>query len=304
MRTGLSSVNTLPFDRPGQFWKTNLHSHTTRSDGKLTPKELATIYREHGYHALAITDHFMERFGFPIVDTTSYRTENFTTLLGAELHGPGLMLGAWHILAVGLPADFAHAAPDETGPEIARRASDAGAFVAIAHPAWYSLMFEKAKEIDFADAIEVFNTTCLYDNDRGESWYLADQFLMTGRRPFAIATDDAHCNLRPDTFGGWTMIKSESLDPESLLEALKSGSFYSSTGPDIHNIAIDSDKLVVECSPARTVYVTGAGALHRDIGGSDLTRAEFDIEPFQSTYARITVLAENGKAWSNPIFFD
>jgi hypothetical protein len=127
---------------------------------------------------------------------------------------------------------------------------------------------------------------------------------MSGRRTFAIATDDAHCALRPDTFGGWTMIKSESLEPHALLAALKAGSFYSSTGPEIHNIALEGDKIVVECSPARTVYATGAGALHRDIGGNAVTRAEFDVEPFTHSYARITVVAENGKAWSNPIFFD
>ncbi len=298
-------MNNLPFDRPGQFWKTNLHSHTTRSDGKLTPTELTTIYKEQGYHALAVTDHFMERFGFPIVDTTQFRTEQFTTILGAELHGPGLMFGDWHILAVGLPEDFAHTTPGEPGVDVARRASDAGAFVTIAHPAWYSLMWEKAKELDFADAIEVYNHTCHFDNDRGESWYLADQFLMTGRRTFAVATDDAHCSVRPDTFGGWTMIKSESLDPESLLAALKAGEFYASTGPELHNVAIEGDKIVVECSPASVVFATGAGAIHRDVQGAGITRAEFDVEPFLKSYARITVLgADGGKAWSNAIFFD
>lgn len=298
-------ATSLPFDRPGQFWKTNLHSHTTRSDGKLTPAELTSIYRDQGYHALAITDHFMERFGFPIVDTEPYRTETFTTLLGAELHGPGLMFGDWHILAVGLPQDFTPAAPGEPGVDVARRASAAGAFVAIAHPAWYSLMFEKAKELDFADAVEVFNTTCHFDNDRGESWYLADQFLMTGRRTYAIATDDAHCSVRPDTFGGWTMIKSESLGPDALLSSLKAGQFYASTGPELHNVAIEGDKIVVECSPARAIFVTGAGAIHRDAYGDGITRAEFEVEPFLKSYARVTVLgSEGGKAWSNPIFFD
>jgi hypothetical protein len=297
-------VKVPPFDRPSAFWKANLHSHSTRSDGKLTPTELCALYRGQGYHALAVTDHFLQRYGFPIVDTTGHRSDDFTTILGAELHGPGLMYGDWHILAVGLPPDFAPASPGETGPEIARRASDAGAFVAIAHPAWYSLFYEKARELDFADAIEVFNTTCQYDNDRGDSWYLADQFLMTGRRPFAIATDDAHCSIRPDTFGGWTMIKSESLDPDSLLAALKAGSFYASTGPDIHSISIEDGKLLVECSPASTVFATGAGAVHRDVGGNRITAAGFDLEPFIATYARITVLgADGGKAWSNPIFF-
>ncbi|MDQ3654049.1 MAG: phosphotransferase [Chloroflexota bacterium] len=252
-----------------------------------------------------MTDHFMERYGFPIVDTTSHRSENFTTLIGAELHGPGLMRGPWHILAVGLPFDFAPAGGDESGPDVARRASEAGAFVVIAHPAWYTLMYEKAKELDFADAIEVFNFTCLLDNDRGESWYLADQFLMTGRRPFAIATDDTHNSARPDTFGGWTMVRSESLDPDSLLAALRAGHFYASTGPELHDITVDSDKVRVSCSEASAVFITGPGSLHRTAVGDRLTGAEFPLEPFATSYCRVTIQgADGGRAWSNPIFFE
>ena len=298
-------MKNLPFDKPGKFWKTNLHSHSTRSDGKLTPGELTSIYRDKGYHAIALTDHFMERYGFPIVDTTEYRSDDFTTLIGAELHGPGLMLGPWHILAVGLPFDFVPAGPEESGVDVARRASEAGAFVAIAHPAWYSLMWEKARELDFADAVEVFNYTCHLDNDRGDSWYLMEHLLMTGYRKFAVATDDTHNDLRPDTFGGWTMVRSESLDPDSLLAALKSGHFYSSTGADLHDITLDGAKLRVACTPASAIHITGPGALHRTAAGNGLTDAEFPIEPFAEHYCRITVVGQDGgRAWSNPIFFD
>ena len=53
----------------------------------------------------------------------------------------------WHILAVGLPEDFApsntpHFLPvegQETRPELAQLAREAGAFVAIAHPEWSGL---------------------------------------------------------------------------------------------------------------------------------------------------------------------
>ncbi|HRA48562.1 MAG TPA: CehA/McbA family metallohydrolase, partial [Thermomicrobiales bacterium] len=267
----------LPFAKPGQFWKANLHAHTTRSDGKLTPAELCGIYREAGYNVLAVTDHFMERFGYPIVDSTPFRAEGFTTLLGAELHGPGLPTTLWHLLAVGLPADFAHPTADETGPQVGKRASEAGAFVAIAHPGWYTLPFENAMEIDYADAVEVWNTTCHYDNDRGESWYMADQLLAEGRNYFAIATDDAHCSLRPDTFGGWTMIRSETLEPDALLVALKAGSFYCSTGPAIHDIRVEGDEMVVECDPAIRIFATGGGPLHRDVTTVGATEARFEI---------------------------
>ena len=44
---------------------------------------------------------------------------------------------------------------------------------------------------------------------------------------------DAHFhNGDLDAFGGYVLVKSESLEPESLLGALKAGEFYSTQGPD------------------------------------------------------------------------
>ena len=48
----------------------------------------------------------------------------------------------------------------------------------------------------------------------------------------AVACDDAHFhNGDLDAFGGYAMVKSESLGPEALLDALKAGEFYSNSGP-------------------------------------------------------------------------
>jgi hypothetical protein len=132
-------VKNLPFDKPGRFYRGNLHAHSADSDGTRLPEELAGLYKEAG-EFLAITDHFRERYGFPVTDTRSSRSEGFTTLLAAELHAPETRLGVdWHILAVGLPPDFPPRGPSEGGPDLARRAVEAGAFVGIAHPAWYGL---------------------------------------------------------------------------------------------------------------------------------------------------------------------
>ena len=46
-----------PFNSTGPWYKGNLHTHTTQSDGKLTPAESMRWHAEHGYHFLAITDH-------------------------------------------------------------------------------------------------------------------------------------------------------------------------------------------------------------------------------------------------------
>jgi len=299
-------VQTLPFDKPGRFWKGNLHTHSTKSDGKLTPSEVIAAYRGHGYDFLALTDHFMERFGFPIVDTTAFRDETFTTIIGAEIHGPVLQNGErWHLLAVGLPLDFSQPSDEETGPEIARRAAAAGAYVAIAHPAWYMLTLEDALTIDAAHAVEIYNHTSTHHNDRGESAYLSDQLSQLGKRLHNLAVDDAHFNTRPDAFGGWVHVKSESLDPDSLLESLKAGHFYSSQGPELLDVSVEGEEIRVRCSPVNAIFASGRGPLGRHQRGPGITEATFPLEPFANSFVRITVVDSAGKkAWSNPIWHE
>ncbi len=38
-------------------YKANLHSHSTLSDGRLTPEEMKAAYKAHGYQILSVTDH-------------------------------------------------------------------------------------------------------------------------------------------------------------------------------------------------------------------------------------------------------
>lgn len=296
----------LPFSLPGRFYKGNLHTHSTRSDGRLEPEAVIAAYRERGYDFLALTDHFMERFDFPITDTRPLRTPDFTTILGAELHAPAIADGAlWHIVAIGLPLDFAPPQPDETGPELVARADQAGAFVGIAHPAWYGVTLADAQSLHHAHAVEIHNEGHTVDSDRGNGWYLADVLANCGRRLLAYAADDAHFGDRPDHFGGWVHVRAENLDPDTLLAALHAGHYYSSTGPQIHDVRIEDSKIRVQCSPVRSIFVGGRGSVARYKHGDGLTEAEFPLDPFLSAYARITVLDANAKrAWTNPIWFD
>ena len=63
---------------------------------------------------------------------------NIATLIEAELHAGKLLNDEmWHVLAVGLPLDFAPKDVSEGIFALARRAFEAGAFIGIVHPAWY-----------------------------------------------------------------------------------------------------------------------------------------------------------------------
>lgn len=300
------------FTAPGRFWRGNLHTHSNRSDGELPPQEVCRRYRAEGYDFMALTDHFIGLYDYPITDTLPYRTEGFTTLLGAELHSGAQRNGElWHILAVGLPPDFAppdaphfHPVPgQESGAAIARRAVEAGAFVAIAHPQWSGLTLEDMREIEAAHAVEIYNHGCAMGCDRPDGFALADQLLTEGRRVTMIATDDAHFH-EPDHFGGWVMVKARENTPDALLAALKRGDFYSSQGPELHDVRIEGRKVVVESSAVVSVVAMGRGSGAKGVHGHSMTRTEVSLDRMEgSPWLRVAVIDAAGKrAWSNPIW--
>lgn len=297
---------------PGRFFRGNLHTHSNRSDGALDPAEVCRRYAAQGYDFIALTDHFVGLYNYPVVDTRPFRGPGFTTILGAELHSGAMENGElWHILAVGLPDDFApsnspHFAPvadQESGAQIAARAVAAGAFVAIAHPQWSGLTLADAEAIDAAHAVEIYNHGCAVGADRPDGTAIADLLLARGRRLSLIATDDAHFT-EPDHFGGWVMVKAPENTPDALLAALKAGHFYSSQGPEFRGIVLGEKSVEISSSAVATVIVQGAGTAARAIHGPSLTRAVIPLSRFAgSPYLRVTLVDAAGRrAWSNPIW--
>lgn len=313
-------MHRSPFSTPGTFYRGNLHTHSTRSDGARTPEQVVADYRARGYDFISLTDHFLPNAHFrpgedgfvTVTDTRPLHADGFVTILGAEVHGPAMENGeSWHILAVGLPHDFEQLRPGETGPEVARRARDAGAFVALAHPYWNAVSEVDALSVaDVIDAVEVYNHGCEVEVARGHGLHQAEVLLAKGHRVGLCATDDAHFKhprgTFVDAFGGWVMVKAASLDPADLLDALKAGAYYSSTGPQIHDVAIDGDTVRVACSPVTSIVVSGRGATFR--GAHDASLVEFETTlpgRARPPYVRVTVIDAQGRAaWSNPIWID
>ncbi len=302
-----------PFSLPGRFWRGNLHTHSILSDGVLQPDEVVEAYKDAGYDFMMLSDHFLDIYNWPVADTRRFRSNNFTTIIGSELHAPETRAGElWHIVAAGLPLDFEPAAPTETGTAIARRAAAAGAFVGIAHPAWSQLTIEDGRAIEFAHAVEIYNHSCAVDCDRGDGWYLLDQLLTENRRLTAFATDDAHFRT-DDHFGGWVQVKAQSLEPEILIEALKQGHYYSSQGPVIHELSLSGNELTIACSPVDTIVVLCGHSRTVNRFGKAITGATLDLSKLekgwlltkQSPWFRVSLIDHGGKrAWTNPIWRD
>jgi len=305
-----------PFSTPGRFWRGNLHTHSTLSDGALAPEQVIEAYKDAGYDFLQLSDHFLERFGWPIADTRRWRSNRFTTLIGAEVHAPATRVGElWHIVATGLPLDFAAPTRKETGPQLAARARAQGAFVAIAHPAWSQLTVEDGRALESAHAVEIYNHGSAVETDRGDGFYLLDQLLNEGRRLTAIATDDAHFRHGDyDAFGGFVEVKASSLEPEALLEALKAGHFYSSQGPRFDEVSLSAHEISIACTPVQAITVVTGTSRALTRVGRQITGATFDLTKAgagnrargaPATWARVVVIDAAGRrAWTNPIWID
>lgn len=292
------------FSAPGRFFRGNIHTHSTGSDGVLSAQAVCRHYEAGGYDFLCLSDHFLDRYGFPITDTAPYRTNRFTTILGAEIHAPQNSHGEiWHLLACGLPTDFAPLGQDEDAVSLARRAVAAGAFLGIAHPQWSSLTTEDGRQMaPLAHAVEIYNTGCDLECDRGDGTALLDLLLNEGHRLTAYAADDAHFRLC-DHNGGWMMVKAEANDPGKLLAAMKAGLFYSSQGPALMSLIVEGESLAIACSPAVNVAILGRGSRAENVNARQITRARFSLERFKGDWLRVVVTDAAGKkAWSNPIW--
>ena len=136
-------MSNLAFERAGTFWRGNLHTHSTLSDGVLPPAEVCRRYRAEGYDFISLTDHMVGLYDYPIARTEAFRGDGFSTILGAELHSGAMENGEiCHILAVRLPDAFApsntphFAARDvpESGAQLAPRARDSASLMAVAPP--------------------------------------------------------------------------------------------------------------------------------------------------------------------------
>lgn len=308
----------LPFSDSGEWLKGNLHTHSNRSDGALSPEEVVQAYRDRGYDFLSLTDHFLPnshfRKGEPgfidITDTRPFDDDALFTVLGAELHGPAMENGeTWHLVANGLPLDFPILGDGETGLEVARRAVEAGAHVSLAHPYWNGVSeIDALQAAEFVHGVEIYNHASQVGVRRGYGDHMAELMLAKGHRLSLNAADDAHFKhpqgTFKDAFGGWVMVQAASRTQEAVIEALKAGAFYASTGPDFHSIEIDGDRLRVVCSPVDSIIVSSIGAKFRRTSGANTVELEAELPPVEKApYVRVTIAdAWDRVAWSNPIW--
>jgi hypothetical protein len=288
------------FDMPGEFIRGNLHTHTTNSDGKLSPQQTVDLYREHGYDFLAITDHNH------LTATADLDTGGLVMLPGMELHqGQGELGQVHHIVGLGMQEQLQvpetphlQAALEYIVPRCA--------VTFIAHPYWTSMTHLDLLGMGGHLGIEVFNYTCHCGIGRGDSRVHWDQLLARGERLLGFAVDDAHGHCC-DYAGGWIMAKAPR-EPAGILSAIAAGHFYASSGPTIEDVKIGDGQVTVRCSPCQQVNVispaAGCGATTHHLGpsGGPYTEVTLGLHESWDPF-RVECIDERGRmAWTNPFW--
>jgi hypothetical protein len=306
-----------PFSLPGQWFKGNLHAHSTKSDGLLTPEQLVDWYMSQGYQFLALTEHRVPSEARSVA-------EDFILISGIELDGIDPALGIFHLVGLGLKR-----APDlsfyEGNPAWqetivdARRMIDglraAGAITFLAHPYWSGEMSKDLLDMEGCFGLEIWNGACEVWDCKGLSTVHWDDLLAAGRRLWGIGADDCHWWPGRDDAGlGWVWVKAAELTEAAILDALEQGHFYASSGPQIHDLTLEGSVVYVRCSPVVAIDFIGMGPLCRRVvapPGETITEAAYRLDErykgVESLLRYIRVACQDAQcrwAWSNPVFFD
>src|SRR3989442_6214912 len=166
-----------PFQTEGIWLKTALHTHTSESDGELSPDAHAAHHEWAGFDVLAITDHWTL--------TSVPSTEHLLVITGAELAVDPLARGRYtEILAIGIDeipedpgGDRAHWGPIDnyvfkTFPDLTTAAAcitEQGGAAYVAHPYWSGLPPHVVVEAENLTGVELFNSSAERETGRADS---------------------------------------------------------------------------------------------------------------------------------------
>jgi len=296
------------FNKSYNWYKGNLHSHSTVSDGRLTPEELVRVYYEKGWNFLALTDHSIYSYWKEL------ERGNFIIIPGIEIAiDETERPRCYHF--VGISNFFSGKDTKERidkflwyGPKAIQDAVDTlrdrGMFVFLCHPIWSRTEFEDFKDLKGYFGIEIYNNGCELENHTGFSTIYWDSLLRRGRKIWGIAVDDNHNNIE-DSLGGWVVVNAPRLTTVDIVDALIEGRFYSSTGPTIYDFGVEDGEVYIECSNVKAIHFVTyepRGKSYYTNGVKYLTSAKFKLSG-KELYVRVECIDEDGKiAWTNPIF--
>ena len=310
-----------------KYFKANLHTHTTISDGTLTPIETKEAYKALGYQILAITDHNI------IADYSNLNDADFLMLTAIEINvnaNDCTKLGGktYHLNLIAKDADnlwsptkiygrFPNAQEYEAkmqcenmelecNPEsintMIQKANEKGFLVTYNHPTWSCQSYPDYATLKGLWGVEIRNTECCMLGHNENNISVFNDILKFGNKIFPLGADDMH--FARAIGKSWIMVGAEKLDYKCVIDALENGNFYMSCGPVINDLHVENGILKISCSDAKQInlesHVRFANLVIAD-NENLINEAKFDLNYFinetkddASSFIRLTITAPDG----------
>jgi len=274
----------------GQWISGNLHAHTNRSDGALSPQAAIDAYAALGHGFLMISDHDC------FTDPNPFDARGMVLIPGNEISANGT-----HLLHVNARAAV------EPYPQRQRAITAAvaeGGFIIVNHPNWRALfdhcpMAQLQEWTDYS-GIEIYNGVIGWHDGSPYATNKWDMLLSMGRRVWGFANDDSH---GPGGLGlGWNVAYVRHRTVAGVVDALQQGRFYASTGVHITDIRVDGNHIRLEAPDAeRIVALRQVG---KRLAVVDAPVIDIDV-PDEAAYVRFECWGRGEKfAWTQPFFMD
>lgn len=290
-----------PYSYDGIWLKGNLHTHTKNSKcGHYSLEDVIKLYTSYrmAYDFIAITDHYY------LTDISEFENrEDILLFRGVEFKRKNSQTLGINIRSYEDDLD-----DDTNHQDIFNKVSDEGGINIICHPHvnredYWSL--ERLLKLDNYIGIEVYNNNVRMDNSgRAIASDIWDGILSEGRKVYGFANDDMHLFSRVG--GAFNMVLAKEKTKESIIEAIKRGSFYATSGVILENIKIENNIISLEIQDKRipTVrfrFITRNGKVLKEVIGQE---ASYKIKGYEE-YIRVEVEREDGvRAWLQPIYIE
>lgn len=302
----------------GKWFKGSLHNHTISSNhGTTSPAKARKIYEEAGYDFIALTDHDRRFPSLPWseddwkIDTPG----KFVIIRGYEASHP---LG--HINCIGiLPQNVSADPSDKSFVDVVNAT---GALTVLNHPNAFSEEPERLYanvELKNLLGIELYSgsrarqkTGNNKDGHLGLYTKLWDSALSRGMKLWGFANPDCHsydANSNDSPFNGYNVVFAKSLTEKALVDSLKRGRFYASTGIELEEISVEGNLISVTAKNSTKIRFVGRNGL--ELKSCQGRRGWYEFDGSES-YVRIELqndtLCYPGEksffqtAWTQPIF--
>jgi hypothetical protein len=289
-----------PYVETGTWLKGSFHNHTTNSDGWFP---LETVYKMYGgYDFLAISDHdkITKHEGerqiptvFEAIEVSSRQT---------------------HMLLVNPPQAIMENYSSEFTIENYQRFVDLtaanGGFAVLVHPNRY---FSNFWELEDMLKMKRYLGVEVYNGDGNPEYDIAfdkwDALLSAGRKVWGFGNDDSH--LYGQEKRAWNVVRAKQNTNEAIIDAIKEGNFYVSTGYGFDAIRVEGNTVVVDLRSNELLdkmykYVTffgEDGQVLKETTGR-IKQAMYECKGDEA-YVRIAVYLEGGySAFSQPLYVE